>query len=193
MSKFIVKEVLSYNNTLFSLCTTYAWTEYKHSNDLELVQLLLLDGYMLVSMVMLNNGCCCDMGLYTPEVYIMVVRPWPACSWPERQPQPFSTIMQFPCGFNHFLPKRTLIGSAGVEFKNKLSIRTLHLKTVVTVIRRLFVTIMNSHRAIPNIITAKTKQLHVLGGYYGCTVFGHVGDNILHTMWRKQHNIMHPT
>ena len=27
MSKFIVKEVLSYNNTLFSLCTTYAWTE----------------------------------------------------------------------------------------------------------------------------------------------------------------------
>jgi len=57
------------------------WTECKHSNELELIQLLTLDGYMLVSMVMLNNGCCCDMGLHPLEAYIMAVRPWP--DWPE--------------------------------------------------------------------------------------------------------------
>ena len=68
MSKFILK-VLSSNNTSFSVCTT--WTLYKHSKKLELMQLLPLDGYMLVSMVMLNNGFCCDIGLYiyTGSIY----------------------------------------------------------------------------------------------------------------------------
>ena len=53
-------EVLSYNNTLSSLHTT--WTEYKHPNEYELMQLLLVDGYMLVAMVMLNNAI--------PQLYI---------------------------------------------------------------------------------------------------------------------------
>jgi len=41
------------------------WTEYKHSNGQEPTQLLLLDGYMFVAIVMLYNGCCCGMGIYS--------------------------------------------------------------------------------------------------------------------------------
>jgi len=29
------------------------------------MQLLLLDGYMFVVIVMLYNGCCCGMGIYS--------------------------------------------------------------------------------------------------------------------------------
>jgi len=35
-------------------------------------KLLLLDGCMFVTIVMLNNGCCCGMGLNSLYNYVMV-------------------------------------------------------------------------------------------------------------------------
>jgi len=67
------RKILSCNmNTLSRLYTT--WTEYKHSHGQKSKQLLLLNGYMIVAIVILNNGCCCTwQGIYslTISVYIM--------------------------------------------------------------------------------------------------------------------------
>ena len=39
-------------------------------HDTMLIGVLLLDAHMLAAMVMLNNGCCCDVELYTLGVYL---------------------------------------------------------------------------------------------------------------------------
>jgi len=50
------------------------WIEYKHSNGLELMHPLLLDDYLLVSIIMLNSGCCCSKRIYTVFTVSILVK-----------------------------------------------------------------------------------------------------------------------
>ena len=78
MSKMsrLSRKVLSCNmNTLSRLYTT--WTEYKHSHGQKSkqLQILLLNGYMIVAIVILNNGCCCihGKGIYSLHISVYIM------------------------------------------------------------------------------------------------------------------------